>query len=69
MAKRSLFRLWRNLCPNNKISGGKVNSSRMMKKTPNAASQAFRHAANKVQRSENLLGDYFRKMKTKAGNK
>ena len=63
------FRSWLNLCPNTKISGGKVISSRMMKKKPNAASQAFRHAANGVQRSDNWLGDYFRRMKTKGGNK
>ena len=63
------FRSWLNLCPNNKISGGKVISSRMMKKKPNAASQAFRYAANGVQKSDNWLGDYFRRMKTKGGNK
>jgi len=63
------FRSWLNLCPNNKISGGKVISSRMMKKKPNAASQAFRYAANGVQRSDNWLGDYFRRMKAKGGNK
>jgi transposase len=63
------FRSWLNLCPNNKISGGKVISSTMMKKKPNAASQAFRNAANAVQRSDNWLGDYFRRMKAKGGNK
>ena len=63
------FRSWLNLCPNNKKSGGKIISSRMMKKKPNAASQAFRYAANSVQRSDNWLGDYFRRMKTKGGNK
>jgi hypothetical protein len=36
---------------------------------PNIASQAFRHAANAVQRSNNWLADYFRRMKTKGGNK
>jgi len=40
-----------------------------MKKKPNAASQAFRYAANGVQRSDNWLGDYFRRMKAKGGNK
>jgi transposase len=30
---------------------------------------AFRIAANAVQRSDNYLGDYFRKMKAKGGNK
>jgi transposase len=63
------FRSWLNLCANNKISGGKVISSTMMKKKPNAASQAFRNAANAVQRSDNWLGDYFRRMKAKGGNK
>lgn len=63
------FVSWLNLCPNNKISGGKLISSMLMKKKPNAASQAFRNAANAVQRSENWLGDYFRRMKAKGGNK
>lgn len=63
------FRSWLNLCANNKISGGKIISSTMMKKKPNAASQAFRNAANAVQRSDNWLGDYFRRMKAKGGNK
>ncbi len=63
------FRAWLNLCPNNKISGGKIISSKMMKKKPNAASQAFRYAANGVQRSDHWLGDYFRRMKAKGGNK
>jgi transposase len=62
------FVSWLNLCPNNKISGGKMISSMLLKKLPNAASQAFRHAANAVQRSDNWLGDYFRRMKAKAGN-
>ena len=65
----SHFRAWLNLCPNNKISGGKLISSRMMKKKPNAASQAFRYAANAVQKSDHWLGDYFRRMKAKGGNK
>jgi transposase len=63
------FVSWLNLCPNNKITGGKVFSSTLLKKTPNVASQAFRHAANAVQRSDNWLGDYFRRMKSKGGNK
>jgi len=69
MGKRSSFQGWLNLCPNNKISGGKVISSRMMKKKPDAASQVFRYAANGVQRSDHWLSDYFRRMKTKGGNK
>lgn len=63
------FVSWLNLCPNNKVSGGKLLSSRLSRKKPNAASQAFRMAANSVQRSDHWLGDYFRRMKSKGGNK
>ena len=41
----------------------------IMKKKPNAASQAFRMAANAIQRSDHWLADYFRRMKSKGGNK
>ncbi len=57
------FVSWLNLCPNNKIPGGKLISSTLLKKKPNSASQAFRSAANVVQRSDHWLGDYFRSMK------
>jgi hypothetical protein len=67
--KEDCFVAWLNLCPNNKISGGKLISSTRLKKKPNAASQAFRIAANSLQRSNNWLGDYFRRMKSKGGNK
>jgi transposase len=63
------FVSWLNLSPNNKISGGKVISSKLLKKKPNAASQAFRIAANTLQKSNHWLGDYFRRMKSKGGNK
>jgi len=63
------FVSWLNLCPNNKISGGRLISSMVMKKKAGNATQAFRAAANSVQRSDNWLGDYFRRMKAKGGNK
>ena len=63
------FKSWLNLCPNNKMSGGKLISSKLLKKKPNAASQAFRISANTVQRSNHWLGDYFRRMQGKGGNK
>lgn len=63
------FVSWLTLCPNNKISGGKLISSKLLSKKPNPASNAFRHAANAVQRSNHWLGDYFRRMKAKGGNK
>jgi transposase len=63
------FVSWLNLCPNNKITGGKLVSSKVMKKQPNTAAQAFRAAANGVRRSDNWLGDYFRRMRAKGGHK
>ncbi len=63
------FVSWLNLCPNNKISGGKVISSKLMKKKTNMASQAFRAAANGVQKSDHWLGNYFRRMKAKGGQR
>ena len=43
------FRSCQNLCPNTKKYGGKIISSKVMRKKANAASQAFRHAPNEVQ--------------------
>ncbi len=63
------FASWLNLCPNNKISGGKLISSKLLRKKPNPASIAFRQAANGVQKSNHWLADYFRRMKAKSGNK
>ena len=63
------FVSWLNLCPNNKITGGKLISSMVIKRKAGNATQAFRSAANSVQRSDNWLGDYFRRMKSKGGNK
>ena len=68
-ATEDRFVSWLNLCPNNKISGGKLISSSRLKKKPNLASQAFRAAANSLGRSDHWLGDYFRRMKAKGGNK
>ena len=63
------FVSWLNLCPNNKITGGKVISSMVMSRKAGNATQAFRAAANSLQRSDHWLGDYFRRMKSKGGNK
>jgi len=40
-----------------------------MKKKAGNATQAFRAAANTLQKSDHWLGDYFRRMKSKGGNK
>ena len=68
-ATEKQFVSWLNVCPNTKISGGRELSSSLRKGNPSPAGQAFRQAANSVQRSDNWLGDYFRRMKAKGGNK
>jgi transposase len=65
-ASEKHFSSWLGLSPNNKISGGKIISSRIMKKKHNAG-QAFRMAANSLYRSQNPLGDFYRRIKAKQG--
>jgi hypothetical protein len=60
------FTSWLGLAPNNKISGGKIISSKIMKKK-HLAGQAFRMAANSLYRSQNPLGDFYRKIKARHG--
>lgn len=68
-ATEEKFVSWLNLCPNRKVSGGKLISSRLLSKKANLASQAFRMAANSLLSSNNWLGDYFRRMRAKGGHK
>lgn len=60
------FTSWLGLAPNTKISGGKVISSKILKKK-HYAGQAFRIAANSLYNSNSSLGDYYRRIKAKAG--
>lgn len=60
------FTSWLNLAPNNKISGGKIISSRIQKKK-NRANQIFKMAAYAVQRSKHWLATFFRRIKAKKG--
>jgi transposase len=60
------FTSWLGLAPNTKISGGKIISSRIKKKKHNAG-QAFRVAANSLYNSKSPLGDYYRRIRAKAG--
>lgn len=62
------FTSWLNLAPNNKISGGKVISSRIPKKK-NQVGQIFRMAAFAVQRSKNWLAHFYQRIKIKSGSK
>ena len=60
------FCSWLRLCPNPKISGGQVLSSRTQP-TKNRASLALRMATQGLHRSDTFLGDYFRRMKARMG--
>jgi transposase len=60
------FASWLNLAPNNRISGGKLLKSKKSKRK-NKAGQAFLMAAFAIQRSDNWLGQYYRRMKSKNG--
>lgn len=60
------FTSWLGLAPNTKISGGKVISSRIKKKKHHAG-QAFRIAANSLYNSKSPMGDYYRRIRAKAG--
>jgi hypothetical protein len=60
------FSSWLSLCPNNKITGGRVIST-TSKKTTNRATQAFRLAARSLYHSKSALGAYYRRTQTKHG--
>jgi transposase len=60
------FCSWLRLCPEPKISGGKILSSKT-RPTKNRAALALRMAAQGLHRSQTFLGDYFRRMKARLG--
>jgi transposase len=60
------FASWLGLCPGNKISGGKVLSSRTRKVASRAAA-AFRMAALGVAETQTWLGSFHRRMRAKLG--
>ncbi len=60
------FTSWLGLCPQNQISGGRV-LKRGTAKVVNRAAQALRMATQSLHRSRSLLGNYYRKMKSKHG--
>jgi transposase len=62
------FSAWLNVCPNTKISGGKIISSKMMKKK-NKAGQYIRQAASSLSNSKTPLGDYYRRMRGRLGGR
>lgn len=60
------FASWLGLAPGNKISGGKLLSSRT-KTCANRAAAAFRLAANALHHSQSALGAFFRRLKARLG--
>ena len=61
------FCCWCNLTPNNKISGGKLLSSKIPKRK-NAVGQILRSSANSLKASKTPLGFYFRRIQSKNGH-
>lgn len=62
------FVSWMCICPNKKITGGKVKSSKS-RKNKNRLAAAFRQAANAVERKDTVLGHQFRALAYRKGRK
>ena len=60
------FASWLGLCPGNKISGGKILSSKT-KPSNNRAAATLRMAASTLYRSPTALGAYLRRLKSRKG--
>ncbi len=60
------FCSWLGLCPDNRISGGKVLSSRT-RRVVNRLADALRLAATTLERSPSALGGFYRRMKARLG--
>ena len=60
------FASWLGLCPDNRISGGKILSVKT-RHVKHRVAQALRLAAQSLYRSHSVLGAYFRRMRAKLG--
>jgi transposase len=60
------FASWLGVCPDNRISGGKVLSART-KPSTNRAARALRMAAQALHHAKNELGEHYRRMRAKLG--
>ena len=60
------FASWLGLCPNNKVSGGKVLASKS-KQCVNRAARIFRMAAYGLHHAKSALGAFYRRMRSKLG--
>ena len=61
------FCKWCNIVPNNRISGGKLISSRVPKRK-NPVGQVFRLCANALKDAKNPMGFYFRRILSRGGH-
>jgi transposase len=61
------FTSWLGLCPDNRISGGKVLSSHT-RQVVNPVADTLRIAATTLERSQTALGAFYRRMKAKLGS-
>jgi len=60
------FASWLRLCPNNRITGGKIQQTGVQP-TKNQASTALRVAAASLKHSDSALGAYYRRMRARNG--
>lgn len=60
------FTSWLSLCPGQKITGGKVKSSRT-RRVINCAANAFRMAAFSLTQSRSALGAFYRRLRSRLG--
>ena len=65
-ASASAFVSWLGLCPDNRISGGKLLSVKT-RPVKSRAAMALRMAAQSLHRSQSYLGSYYRRMRTRLG--
>jgi hypothetical protein len=60
------FASWLGLCPDNRITGGRILSA-ATRDVKSRTAYALRMAAQSLQRSQSALGEYFRRMKARLG--
>lgn len=60
------FASWLGLCPDNRITGGRILSA-ATRDVKSRTAYALRMAAQSLHRSQSALGDYFRRMKARLG--
>ena len=61
------FASWLGLCPDNRITGGKILSSKT-RAVKSRVATALRLAAQSMWRAQNYFGDLYRRLKARLGN-